>query len=136
MILLHLLDTFVHLYIDNYACYDVVQGLNFRAGWQVSCPKFRNPVKKYQEGKIPTLKNSQFSGNFCFMKWNSLFSENSLIFMHCWIIFSIPMVIFYCRQDVMVFRFYQQLNAVRSKNSELSRGISCFLQVFSELIAH
>ena len=39
-----------------------VQGLNFRARWRDSGPKFRNPVEKNSEGReIPTLENSWFS---------------------------------------------------------------------------
>ena len=48
----------------------------------------------------------------------------------------VSVVISYCRSEVIVFRFYQKWNAVRSKNSELSRRISLFLPVPGELIMH
>ena len=41
-----------------------------------------------------------------------------------------------CRLEVYVFQFYQELNAVRSKISELSRRISHILPVFGEIIVY
>ena len=46
----------------------VVQGLNFRAGWRDSLPKFRSPFETKSEDETPDLKNSGFSGNFCLHK--------------------------------------------------------------------
>ena len=43
------------VYIDVYfTLCNVCQGLNFRAGWRDSRPKFRNPVEKNREdGRLP-----------------------------------------------------------------------------------
>ena len=50
--------------------------------------------------------------------------------------FLVSAVIFYCRSEVIVFRFYKELNGVRSKNSELSREVLHKLPVFGEIIVY
>ena len=58
------------------------QGLNFRTEWQDSSPKFRNPIEKNHESKrLLHWKILVFSKIFAFMKRNSLFPKNLLVFM-------------------------------------------------------
>ena len=46
------------------------------------------------------------------------------------------MVIFYCWSEVIFFQFYLKLNAVPSKNSQLSHGISGIFLIFCEAIVY
>ena len=50
--------------------------------------------------------------------------------------FSVSMVISHCQLKVIVLWFYEELNAVHSKNLELSHGISHILPVFSKIIVY
>ena len=55
--------------------FSVLQGLNFRAVWRDSSPKFRNPVEKNCQGRrLPPKKIFGFLEIFAFKKLNSLFS--------------------------------------------------------------
>ena len=114
----------------------ILQGLNFRAEWRESRPKFRNPVEKNREGgKLPPWKISVFQKNFAL--WNEIpyfreicrFSCNARQFLSVQGNFLLPI-------GGDSFPILHRLNAVRSKNSELSRGISRFLSVFGEIIVH
>ena len=71
---------------------------------------------------------------FSFMKQNSLFPKKiPLIFAYYW---TISYCLSYCWTEVIVFQFYQELNAVWSENSELNRRISCILPIFGEIIVY
>ena len=50
--------------------------------------------------------------------------------------FLVFVVISCCWSEVKVFQSYQELNAVRSENSEFSLWISCILSVFGEIIVY
>ena len=95
-----------------------IQGLNFWVEWQDSYPKFRNPVEKNCEGrKLPSRKILRLLCN----------TGQFLL---------VSIVVSYCRSEVMFFQFYQKLNVVPSKNSEISRAISCILLFFCEIIVY
>ena len=61
------------------------------------------------------------------MKRNSPFPKNSPIFVNVGQFLSLRgKGISYCRSEVIVFLFYQDLNAVQSENSALTRNIAYF----------
>ena len=98
--------------------------------------KFRNSVEKnHASGKFPPWKNL-FSGNYCFYETKLPTSEKAADFSVTLYNFLVSAVISYCGSEVIVFRFYQKLNVVRSENSELSRGISWILPVFGKIIVY
>ena len=98
-----------------------------------SRPKFRNPFKKNHEGaRLPPWK-TLLSGNFCLYEMKHPISEKFTSFSEILDSFLVQAVIFYCWIEVIVFRFYQELNVIWSENLELSRGISRILPVFSKV---
>ena len=100
-------------------------------------PKFRYSCQKDLQGReTPTLKNSRFSGNFCFYEMELNVSEKFANFHAMLDNFLVTVIIFYCWFWAIVFQFCQKLNAVRSKNSEFSQRILCILLVFGEIIAY
>ena len=112
----------------------------FRVKWQDSHPKFKNPVEKYFEGRrLPQPNEFSVFSKFLLL-WLDMklprfwkirqFSCNAGQF------FFVYLVISYWQLKVIIFRFYQELNAVWSKYSELSCGISHILLVFSEIIVY
>ena len=112
------------------------QGLNFRAGWRDLRPNFRNPVEKNREdGRLPPWKILCFL-EICFYETKLLVSEKFTDFIKKLDNFLMSEVISYCRSKAIVFRFYEELKAVRFTSSELNRGISCILPAFGEIIVY
>ena len=111
-----------------------IQSLNFPAGWRDLCPKFRNRVEK-----IARVRDSRPEKFSVFRKFLLLrnetprfrkirrFSCNNEHFLSVRGNFLL---------EVIVFRFYQELNAVRSQNSELSWGKSHVFLIFGEIIVY
>ena len=107
----------------------------FRAGWRDSRPKFRNTIENNREGgRLPPRKILGFPEIFAFIKRNSCFRK--IRRFSCNAYYFLVSVAFSCRSEVLVFRFSQELNAVRSENSELSRRISRILPVFYEILVY
>ena len=95
--------------------------LNISSG-RYSGLKFSNPVEMN-----PALKNFGFLEIFTIMKRNFPFLKNSPIFVNVRQFLSVRgKGISYCWSEVIVFLFYQVLNAVRSENSALTRNIAYF----------
>ena len=115
----------------------LIQGLNFRAGWRDSRAKFRNPVEKIREGgKIPPVKNSQFSRKFCFYGAKLAVSKKFAAFRVKLDNFLVSVGNILLPMGGDIFPMYQELDAIRSENSKLSRGISRILPVFGEITAY
>ena len=107
------------------------------SGWvgRIHPQNLKIPSKKSWGRETPALKNPVF--------WKLLFLRNKTSHFRkiCWFSltldsFLVSVVISYCRLEVTVFQSYQKLNAVRSKNLELSCGISHILLVFGEITVY
>ena len=107
--------------------------LEFQGGMARFVPKIQKSRQKESRGReSPALKNSQFPENFYFYETELPVFEKSANFRITLDNFLVSKLIFYCRSEVTVFRFYQELNAVRYENSELSRRTLRTLPVFGE----
>ena len=113
---------------------DIIQQfrLEFESGMAGFTPKIQKFCqKKSREWETFALKNSQFGENFCF--YEIIFLKNICVTLGNFLIIG---VISYCRSEVIIFQFYQEMKAVQSENSELSHGISCILLVFNKVIVY
>ena len=86
-----------------------------------------------REQETPTLKKIWFSGNFYCYEMKFPISEKFADFCVMLDNFLVAVEISYCRSEVIIFLFYQKLNAVRSENSA-NWGISCILQIFIKIV--
>ena len=109
------------------------QGLNFR--WDLL--KFKISVEKnHKSGSLLPWKIFGFPEFFAFMKRNSLFAKKFTNFRVTLASFVVSVVISYCQSKVIVYQFYQEWNAISSKNSVLHWKILHILLVFNEIIVY
>ena len=94
------------------------QRLNFRMGWR----------------ETPALKKSCFSGIFGLYETELPVFEKFADFPVMLENFLVSVAVSYSRSKALVFRFYQELNAVQYENSELSCGILRIFPVFDEVV--
>ena len=78
-------------------------------------------------------EKSLFSRNFCCYETTFLVSERFTDFCVTVDNFLVSVGISYCRSEVIIFLFYQELNAVQSKKSTFTWGLSHILPVFGKI---
>ena len=92
--------------------YKIHTGLEFQNGMAGFVPKILKSRRKESRGRETlVLKYFPFSENFWFL-WNETHRFQKIYCIsnkldH----FIVSVIIFYCRSEVIVFRFYQELNA-------------------------
>ena len=97
---------------------------------------YKSRRKESRRRESPGQKISWFLGNFCFYETKLPFSEKLADFRVTLNNFFVSMLISWYWSEVIVFRFYQEMNAVRFENSEVSQGISRILKVFGKIIVY